>query len=73
MARHKNPQSRTKVITTRYNEDEFRAVEQYAKSVGLPTRTLIHQAVISYLERNDAPTKVFPSDPRQLSIEDKVD
>jgi hypothetical protein len=73
MPRPKNPLSRTKVITTRYNEDEFRAVEQYAKIVGLPTRTLIHQAVLSYLERNNAPTKVFTDNPNQLTIEDKVD
>jgi hypothetical protein len=73
MPRPKNPLSRTKVITTRYNEDEFRAIEQYAKSVGLPTRTLIHQAVLSYLEQNKAPTKVFTDNPNQLSIDDKVD
>jgi|DEB0MinimDraft_6_1074348.scaffolds.fasta_scaffold192874_2 hypothetical protein len=73
MPRPKNPLSRTKVITTRYNEDEFRAIEQYAKSVGLPTRTLIHQAVLSYLEQNNAPTKVFTDNPNQLSIDDKID
>lgn len=70
MPRKADPNSRTKVITTRYNEDEFRAVEQYAKSVGLPTRTLIHQAVLSYLEQNNAPTKVYPDNPNQLTIND---
>ena len=73
MPRKADPNSRTKVITTRYSESEFKAIKQYAQSLDIPTRTLIHQAVIGHLERNNAPTNVYTDNPNQLSITDKVD
>ena len=58
MPRKADPNSRTKVITTRYSEAEFKAIKQYAQSLDIPTRTL---------------TEVYPKDPNQLTITDKVD
>lgn len=62
-----------KVVSARYSEAEHQAVKDYAKSIGETPTTFIYQAVMNELKRNNAPTEVYPKDPNQLSIDDKVD
>jgi hypothetical protein len=73
MARPKNPNSRMKVVSARYSEAEHQAIKDYARSIGETPTTFIYQAVMNELRRNNARTEVYPDNPNQLSIDDKVD
>jgi len=73
MARPKNPNSRMKVVSARYSEAEHQAIKEYARSIGETPTTFIYQAVMNELRRNNAPTEVYPKDPNQLTIDNKVD
>jgi len=73
MARPKNPNSRMKVVSARYSEAEHQAIKEYARSIGETPTTFIYQAVMNELRRNNARTEVYPDNPNQLSIDDKVD
>lgn len=73
MPRPKNPNSRMKVVSARYSEAEHQAIKEYARSIGETPTTFIYQAVMNELKRNNARTEVYPDNPNQLSIDDKVD
>ena len=73
MARPKNPSSRMKVVSARYSEAEHQAIKEYARSIGETPTTFIYQAVMNELRRNNARTEVYPDNPNQLSIDNKVD
>ena len=73
MARPKNPNSRMKVVSARYSEAEHQAIKEYARSIGETPTTFIYQAVMNELRRNNARTEVYPDNPNQLSIDNKVD
>lgn len=73
MARPKNPNSRMKVVSARYSEAEHQAIKEYARSIGETPTTFIYQAVMNELRRNNARTEVYPDNPNQMSIDDKVD
>ena len=73
MPRKAKPSSRMKVVSARYSEAEHQAVKDYAKSIGETPTTFIYKAVMNELKRNNAPTEVYPKDPNQLTIDNKVD
>ena len=73
MARPKNPNSRMKVVSARYSEAEHQAIKEYARSIGETPTTFIYQAVMNELRRNNARTEVYPDNPNQLTIDNKVD
>ena len=73
MPRKAKASSRMKVVSARYTEAEHQAVKDYAKSIGETPTTFIYQAVMNELKRNNAPTEVYPKDPNQLTIDNKVD
>jgi len=70
MPRKAQPHSRTKLVSARYSNSEHLAVKRYAESLGIGMSTFIHKCVMSELERNNAPTNVYPDNPNQLKIED---
>jgi hypothetical protein len=71
--RKAQPNSRTITVSTRFSEAERLAMKQYATSIGVGMTKFIHLAVIDEMKRNNAPTEVYPNNPNQLSITDKVD
>jgi hypothetical protein len=73
MPRKAKASSRMKVVSARYSEAEHQAVKDYAKSIGETPTTFIYKAVMNELRRNNAPTEVYPKDPNQLTIDNKVD
>ena len=67
--RKPQPNAKRESITTRFNEQEFRAVGQYAKSKGTPVRTLIRDVILEHLSANGHPTNVEAVNPNQLIID----
>ena len=71
--RKAQPNSRTITVSTRFSEAERLAMKQYATSIDVGMTKFIHLAVIDEMKRNNAPTELYPDNPNQLSINDKVD
>ena len=71
MARGRKPQrdAKRKLIVVRFQQDEFNAVEDYAKRQGKPISTFIRELTLQHLESMNVPTTLSPNDPNQLRIE----
>ena len=71
MARGRKPQrdAKRKLIVVRFQQDEFNAVEDYAKRQGKPISTFIREVTIQHLESMNVPTTLSPNDPNQLRID----
>ena len=69
MPRQRKEDARRKVVTSRFNESEYRAVQLFAKSKGVPPTTLIHDIVIRAMESEGHPTTASEYDPNQLTID----
>jgi hypothetical protein len=71
MARGRKPQrdAKRKLIVVRFQQDEFNAVEDYAKRQGKPISTFIREVTLQHLESLNIPTTLSPDNPNQLRIE----
>ena len=71
MARGRKPQrdAKRKLIVVRFQQDEFNAVEDYAKRQGKPISTFIRELTLQHLESMNVPTTLSPNDPNQLRID----
>jgi hypothetical protein len=71
MARGRKPQrdAKRKLIVVRFQQDEFNAVEDYAKRQGKPISTFIREVTLQHLESMNVPTTLSPENPNQLRIE----
>jgi len=71
MARGRKPKqdAKRKLIVVRFQDEEFNAIEKYAKQLGKPVSTLIREITLSHLEAEGHPTSIIETDPNQLKID----
>ena len=71
MARGRKPQrdAKRKLIVVRFQDEEFNAIEDYAKRQGKPISTFIREVTLQHLESMNVPTTLSPENPNQLRID----
>jgi hypothetical protein len=71
MAKGRKPQrdAKRKLLVIRFQDEEYNAIEAYAKSQGKPISTFVRELTLNHLESMNVPTTLPSEDPNQLKIE----
>ena len=71
MAKGRKPQrdAKRKLLVIRFQDEEYNAIQDYAKRQGQPISTFVRELTLNHLESMNVPTTLSVNDPNQLKID----